>query len=48
MVRKPGLAMPGITEFQLAFLPFTSMYPPPSASLRSLAGGGHLAHVHSI
>lgn len=40
MVRKPSLAMPGITEFQMAFLPFTKVYPPPSASLRSLEGGG--------
>lgn len=48
MVRKPGLAMPGITEFQLTFLPFTEVYLSPIASLRSLAGGGHKAHVHSI
>lgn len=41
MVRKPGVATPGITEFQLAFLPFTEVYPLPNASLRSLAGGEH-------
>lgn len=48
MVRTWGLAVPGVTDFQLVSLPFPECSPLPRASPRGLAGDRPPAHTRRI